>query len=501
VTSFTAEQSGEFSGAGTDGPGGRPTRTPVANSSARGIVAAGAVVLIFIALLAFGRLGTQFDITWAAFPAEYGLRGLVAPVVLLVIGAIVVGAVRAADDDALRRWGFWGPLLLVGLLRAIAILPVETPLPTNNDPGFLHNLAVGVLDGGSPLFSARPMAYSAMLAVLYAAFGVHPALAEVLNLGLALLAGWMLFLLVEGEWGRRAAAVALTLYALVPSQILLTTTIFTETAYSAFLIASLALCTVALRRSSVLVAVAAGAVLAVSQYVRPLSQALLATFVLVPFLAGLRAVRAAALAAAIGLTFVGVLLPVAVHNVETFGDLSLSTSSYGGWSVFVGANQDANGMFNRRDQAILRETEGDSVWEQSEILGREGWRRITSDPRGFAELALRKFRILWADDTYAEGAALGGSNAAEWLRVALRLASQAAYVAIAAAAALGMWRQRHRAPPAAILLAGVIITIAAAHVFIEVQPRYHAYVVPLLCALAGMAIAGGVERTPASAAA
>jgi len=338
------------------------------------------------------------------------------------------------------------------------------------------------------------MGYSTMLAGLYAIFGVHPVLAEVLNLLLALVAGWMLFLLVDGGWGRRAAAVSLTLFALVPSQILLTTTIFTETAYSAFLIAALVLCAAALRGRDVLTGVAAGAVLALSQYIRPLSQALLATFVVVPFLVGLRLARAATLAAAIGASFVVVLLPIASHNLETFGDLSLSTSSYGGWSVFVGANQEANGMFNRADQAILRETEGASVWEQSELLGREGWRRITSDPRGFAELAVRKFRILWSDDTYAEGAALYQSKAAEWLRTALRITSQAAYAAIAAAAAVGMWWQRRALPPEAMLIAGVVLTIAAAHIVIEVQPRYHAYVVPLLCALAGVAIAARAER-------
>ena len=86
-------------------------------------------------------------------------------------------------------------------------------------------------------------------------------------------------------------------------------------------------------------------------------------------------------------------------------------------------------------------------------------------------------------------------------RVAIRLASQGAYATIAAAAVVGMWRQRHRLPPAAILLAGVILTIAAAHILIEVQPRYHAYVVPLLCALAGVAIAGAGRRPPATNAA
>ena len=74
------------------------------------------------------------------------------------------------------------------------------------------------------------MGYSTLLGALYAAFpGVHPVLADFLNLGFATLAGWTLFMMVARAWDRRAAAAALLLYALVPSQILLVTTVFTKT--------------------------------------------------------------------------------------------------------------------------------------------------------------------------------------------------------------------------------------------------------------------------------
>ncbi|MGH2381044.1 MAG: hypothetical protein ACRDG7_07470 [Candidatus Limnocylindria bacterium] len=458
------------------------------------VIYAGILVVGLIAVAATSRLGARLDAIWADLPGVIGFRGVaMALVYLACVGALVVG-IRRAGEATLRRFMPWGGLLLLVAIRMVAIPLIETPLTPDNDPFYLHQLAVGVLDGGNWMVSPRPMGFSAMLGALYAVFGIHPWLGEVLNLALATAAGWMLYRFVLVGWGGRPAAMALTLYAVVLSQILLVTTIFTEVAYSAFLLAALIVAARAVRSGRFAVALAAGALLALSQYVRPLSQAFLATFVMLPFLSGLRPSRAATLAAGMTLTFLVVLAPVAVHNVTAHGSLSLATSSYGGWSVFVGANQEHGGMFNRDDQAILRATPG-SVWEQSEILGRAGIERITADPRGFAELATRKFRIMWGDDTYAVGAALSGSTVSDPIREGLELASQATYAVVAGAAAVGLWRTRRRPSPEALLLAGVLVTVAVAHIFVEVQPRYHAYTLPLLCALAAIFLGAAPAST------
>ena len=453
------------------------------------VIYAALPVIGTIAIVASAKLGVVIDAALAGIGFATGIRGIALAVLWLGLVVAAIAVVRRMPDDGLRRWTPLAPLLLLVALRAIAIPLVDTPVSSDNDPRHLHELAVGVLEGGNPLVAPRPMGFSTMLAGLYAVFGVHPWLGELLNLVLAVITGWMLHRFVLGAWGSRPAAAAVVAYALVPSQVLLTTTLFTETAYSAFLMIAITLATGAVASRRFVLALASGAVLAISQYVRPVSQAFLPMFVLLPFLAGLRVSRSATMGAAMAAAFFVVLAPIAVHNLSTHGDLSLSTSSYGGWSVFVGANQVHNGMFNRDDQAILRATEG-SVWERSEILGREGVERITGDPRGFAELAIRKFRVLWSDDTYAVGAALPGLAATDVTRQGLLLASQGMYACLTVAAAVGLWRQRRRAIPAAVLLAGLLVTIAAAHTFVEVQPRYHAYVLPLICALAAQALAG-----------
>ena len=472
------------------------SRSPAARLFGTAIVVAAVVVLALASLSAVAFLGRMVDNRWQSFPGTTGLASLALAAVPCALLAGGVVALRRASVETLRRWTPLVPLLLVVALRLIAIVLAPTPIADDNDPRYLHELAVGVLEGGNPLVAHRPMGYSTALAALYAAFGVQPVLAELLNLAAAVLAGWLLFTIVDGAWGRRAGAVAVLVYAIVPSQILMVTAVFTETLYGAVLLAAIGLAASALAahavtRRGVLLVAAAGVVLAASQYVRPVSQSFLPIFAAAPFLTGgLRLSRAGLLSLVLVGSFVAAMMPIVAHNATVHGALSLSTSSYGGWSVYVGANQEHDGRFNRDDQAVLAETPGGSVWERSEALGREGIERITTDPSGFASLAVRKFRVLWADDTYAVTNAFPAWDTTSVRHDALRIASQAIYAAVAALAVIGLWRSRRDPPPAVLLIAGIVVTVAIAHVVVEVQPRYHAYLVPLLCALAAPPLAG-----------
>jgi hypothetical protein len=467
-----------------------PDATRLAAAVRTGTILAAFAVAVLVAFVATARLTVMVDNRWQTFPGPGGVPGLLLALGPAVAVVAAIAAIRRAPDALLERWTPLAPLLVLVVLRVGAILAAPTHIPADNDPRYLHELAVGVLDGGNPLVSHRPMGYSTTLAALYAVFGERPFLAEVLNLACAVLAGWALYAVARWTWGVRAAAGGLLLYAVVPSQVLMVTAIFTETMYGAVLLAVITVAVAAVASGRVAPMLGAGLLLAASQYVRPLSLAFLPIFAAAPTLIGLRWPRAGLLALAVTAAFVVALVPVAVHNVTTHGALSLATSSYGGWSVFVGANQEHDGRFNRDDQAILRETPGRSVWERSEVLGREGLARITSDPGGFAELAVRKFRVLWADDTYAVTNAFPAWSTESVRYDALRLLSQAIYALVTVLAAIGLWRARRAPSAATLIIAGILVVVAAAHIVVEVQPRYHAYVVPLLCVFAGFAAAG-----------
>jgi hypothetical protein len=187
------------------------------------------------------------------------------------------------------------------------------------------------------------------------------------------------------------------------------------------------------------------------------------------------------LGAAVVITFVVVLIPILSHNLSYYGELSVSSSSYGGYSLFVGTDQKHNGMFNQEDAELLAAQPGRSWWKRSEAMGPLGLKHIVDDPFGFAGLAVRKFWVLWSGEDYG----------VVWsMPATLQLLGQAFYAGLTALVAWVLYRERHRRPPLALLIVMLLLIVVVAHTFVEVQTRYHAYMIPLLCALGGLGLAG-----------
>lgn len=66
----------------------------------------------------------------------------------------------------------------------------------------------------------------------------------------------------------------------------------------------------------------------------------------------------------------------------------------------------------------------------------------------------------------------------------LTLISQTFYAAVTVAAALALLSRRKSLDRLTMLIVAIALTIAVLHVFVEVRDRYHAYLVPLVIALA-----------------
>jgi hypothetical protein len=96
---------------------------------------------------------------------------------------------------------------------------------------------------------------------------------------------------------------------------------------------------------------------------------------------------------------------------------------------------------------------------------------------------------MWSDDGYGVATALAEQPLQGPLGPALALLSQSVYAGVVGPAVLGLWRSRRDPPVTVLLLASVILLVAVSHLVVEVQPRYHAYVVPLLCAMAAPVLA------------
>jgi hypothetical protein len=442
----------------------------------------GLLVVGLIAIQACWALLLRLRQVAIHYPGAAGQSGLALSVLGVVASTVAVYAVARVGGRSTRTGFLVGMGLLIGL-RLIAILLIDAP--QQNDPLFQNELALGVLNGQC-CFSHRPMGYPIALGLTYAAFGTQIAVAELLNLVFAAATGALVYAIVRRAWGTMQAAGALALYAVIPSQILLTPVTLSETMYGLLLTATVWAALRPLTRPWIAPAIAA-ALLGLSQYVRPTSMALLPALLVVPVLTHAGPRRILTHAAVTIAVFVAVLLPVVGFNLRAHNDLSLSTSAYAGWSLYVGTNQKFDGQWNREDAARLARFPGNSTWDKSEVAGREGIKRIIDDPAGFAALVVRKFNVLWGNEDYGADYAIGSTFNGR-VKPSLRLLSHVLYVGVLLLTLLALWTDRKRRPTAAAVIGVMVVTVAAVHVFVEVTGRYHAYLIPLLCVLAGPAI-------------
>ena len=408
---------------------------------------------------------------------------------LAVIGVLcaiaLVSALFLSGRGPLRTHPLAVGLTLIAVTRVWFVLTIPTPLLSD----FLgyQTLATTFVQQG-PQWGIVPMGWPLALASVYAATGPDPRFGELLNVGIALATGYLIFDIGRRVFGRPAGAYALWLFAAAPAQALWVVVLGTEAPYGLLLAAAVWVFT-RLGFDRVLGAVVMGALLGVAQYVRATTPVLLAAFAVVVILfAGTRAHAARALVA-LTIGFVVVLSPVIAHNIEQTGVPSVSTSLYGGWSLFVGTSAANTGQY---DPSLISVPGGQIATPEFDRRALElGLERIRQDPTGVARLALEKLPIMWGSEAYATiwtfNASVTGVAAA--VREVLKVSGQVVYALTLVLAAIGVWRWRRRRSAAVVLILLIMLSVAAMHSVLEVQPRYHVYLEPLLCVLAGSALA------------
>lgn len=450
---------------------------------------AGTLATALVALVAVINAGDLVVRLLSDGAAPYGWLGInVTAAYVLAAGAVLMAAWRAGSRATTRPWIV--PFVIVGIAIAVrAIIAVSFDAPLTGENRIIHEQALGVLDGASCCFSHRPMGYPLTLAGAYALLGIGPGAIETLNIAWAGITTWLVFDIGRVAWDRRVAALAASTFAIMPSQVLMSLPPLTEPLYTVAVVAVVRLA-ISVPVRGLMTAALLGLAVAAAQYVRASAASLLGPLVLLPVLVGVGLRRAALIAAVTVAAFVVAMLPVISYNLRAHGDLSVSTSAYAGWSVFVGANQASDGRWNPDDAALFANFPREDVWDKSEFAGGLGVRRIIEDPWGYLELQPRKFVTLWADESYAAWYALPvGSAVTREVRLAWLL-SQLFYAPILVLSLIGMISERRRPGKGVLLIGMVVFLVAATHLFLEVHSRYHAYLVPLFCLLAAVGVQG-----------
>ena len=429
-------------GVGRPGDAATPEALPAPGSLATTAWAVGLVVIALIAVSALARTGDLIGTLLGDFPGPYGRRGLAWTAAYLLASLAVIG-LAGRGALGIRFRGPALPLLIVTLAIAVRVaLAVVADAPLYDENAIVHEQATGILDGAC-CFGHRPLGYPIVLAGAYALLGVGPSAIETLNIAFAAVTAWLVWEIGRITWGRPVAAVAATAYAVIPSQVLMALVPLTEPVYT-MLVAGVIRAGIALdRRPMLAIAAVCAALLAVSQHVRATAAPLLVPLALLPWLVGWPLRRTLLRGALIGAIFALLLVPVIAYNLSTHGDLSISTSAYGGWSMYVGANREHGGQWNAEDAARLAGFPGASWWERSDHAGGLVVDRVMEDPLGSLTLLPTKFGTMWDSETYAASYALRDGPITREVHVGW-LASQLFWASIAVLATLGMRAARCR---------------------------------------------------------
>lgn len=383
-------------------------------------------------------------------------------------------------------------LLALVLVRVILAWQLDG---AHGEPDHYRSMAESLLAGEWD-GRGRPPGYAVVLAGAYAVVGDRQLATEGLGLLISVLAGGVVLGMTRGLYGHRAGALALLGYAIWPAGALMSSVSMPHVAFD-LMVAMAAWAAVGTppgRRGDAL----SGALLGLSQYVRPLAPFLFPSWVLARLWSGMSLRGLLATVAVMVAMALVTLVPVMVYDYDRTGSLSISTSDWGGHTFFIGTYEPSGGMLTDESLAALREAAGPgaTIVEQSAVGQRIAMQRFRDDPLGIAALAIRKQDTLWGTEHYGiqyalrQGLARRTADPAAAVPI---LVSQAFYVLMLVSATAGLARIRRR-PDALVPLAITLIWVMSAmHGLLEVRDRHHAYVIPLLIPWSALAVVGLLE--------
>jgi hypothetical protein len=155
--------------------------------------------------------------------------------------------------------------------------------------------------------------------------------------------------------------------------------------------------------------------------------------------------------------------------------------------LLVGTNGKANGAWNAEDAALVA---GYPPVRARDAEARKlAVARLQADPVEFIGLAVRKFPAMWAVEDYGAFWVFGTKPGAMLPQSVGTGLSQVFYAFLVLLAGFGLWADRKRRPTAGLMVVAVLGILVGLHSFLEIQSRYHAYMVPLFCALAAVGLA------------
>ena len=347
--------------------------------------------------------------------------------------------------------------------------------------------------------------YSSFLSIFIKIFGGGYHLAPILNVFLTLISGMMLYRIARTLLHLQAAVFVYLLWIVCPSQTIYNSLVLSDPLYTTLIIAFIFLLTELNRQKNIadrpnvskmiIVGLAAGIILRAINCCRPIAAILLIAIFIWIFVLRAKELanknfRNAWIPFLISLAFMYVITGSLWNRYITMR-LGEEPASVPGYNIMVGFNPKSLGTWNQEDSELLfyysDQSGSTAEWAQKQML-EAAKERIFSGNIDFAYLFREKIKtFLGADDVcvYYHSSVISNTQG-------LSIICNSFYYAVMLMSILGgvkLWkRSRHTV---AVILPLYVIGLTLAQMLVEVAPRYHYSVIPIILLVGQYALYSG----------
>ncbi|MCD7947119.1 MAG: hypothetical protein LUG13_02315 [Oscillospiraceae bacterium] len=440
------------------------------------------------------------------FLEAFGLA-ILALVVLRLIWRPIVRWL--AKPGVVKSWLILTALCFV--VKMIWVLAVQVPIEGDYSVfwSYANALATGdvIYEGRYIALFPHIFGYSSFLSWFIRLFGSGPFVAQIVNVGLTICSGSILFRLCYSWRNLQSAISVYLLWITCPSQTIYNSLVLSEPLYTALMLAFLLLMTeVSLhmhqaKRPVVLCVVAGvvgGLLLRWIDGTRPIAAIwiialLIWIFCLNPHtITALRTWRR-------WLPFLVLLVGVyqltgPIWNAQITKAIGEEPANTPGYNMLVGFNQDSAGRWNQEDSDRLmfysNQPGATASWAQEQILA-DAKARATTDDMNYPHLFREKLRVFLGSDNSSviySSAVLAHTKLFSYACNAFYYMS----ILLAIAGVIQLWRKKESSTYLLPLLYTVGLTIA--QMLVEVAGRYHYSMIPMLLLIGQAALCEPIKK-------
>ncbi len=334
--------------------------------------------------------------------------------------------------------------------------------------------------------------YSLILASVFKIFGSSVLVAKLFNVFLSVILGIIIFYTVNYLFGKDAAFYSIILFAFWPSQIMYNSVLASEHPFIVFFMLGLYFIIKGIKEEKINFALLGGFFIAISNHIRPVGVLVIIACLVWAVVCGLNrnltAIKLAlsSLGAYIAAFYTIGYLIFCLTNVPVW-----QTSM--GLNLMIGTDYTTYGMNNRKHSLFVEKFGYDFKKMHQEAM-KIGIQRLKKQPDKFLSIIPRKISIIWGDDSFGYFWSTFKVYKNTWFVKFVKshptifyILSQLYYYTILLYIVFAsVFRKKNSNDEVILLTSLIFLGYVAAHIFLEVQPRYHYPAIFTLFLLSGM---------------